>query len=117
MYRPDVPHVNRFSRGWIHSLGSLSMISMILRNLLRARAKLKIALAGACMLFTLSQFSSGAAPSNPALPASAAFSQWLAQERNSGSIAFTRPQTLANGLDLAIAREKEMRALMEKNPA
>jgi hypothetical protein len=59
----------------------------------------------------------GAQPSLPNLPANEAFVSWLQSERGLGQSAFTRPQTLATGLNLAIARERELRALIEKDPA
>src|SRR5262249_39068621 len=49
------------------------------------------------------------------LPASAAFGEWLEQERSSGRTAFSDPQRMATGLKLGEGRAKERRGLVGRD--
>lgn len=55
-------------------------------------------------------------PLQQASPAADAFARWVEQQRGSVSPVSLSAQSLATGLDLARAREAEMRSLMETNP-
>src|SRR4051812_41941071 len=97
--------------------GHLSARMNLAHQLWAVTKRLFIRSAGAFICFSLSATLTVAAGRNPPPPAGEAFASWLQKEKTFGSVAFTQPQALTLGLNLAMARAQEMRALMEQNPA